>query len=336
MNNALMQLMEKYKNGNRSVFNMGPFLSIELIWQKNLRFKDILQKSDAMTTTALLNFDLGFEATVLPYDLNVEAEILGAEVRYYDGYDEVPVYPTITEKWVHKAEDIVIPNKISETGRLPAIIRSIQTIKNMNSDRGAVGVFIPGPFTLAGQVMDMDEMFVMVLKKPDVTREILKRLAEFIKMLRTIYVEAGVDFIVVEEGGATTISPAVFRKLLLPYLKEILSEKVVPHALSLTGSSDKFIEMMLECKPDGIGVDQECDIDNVRKTVPEHIPLFTVGGDYTMLAQATPAEIEKTVSTYLNKGVTTVTPPADIYPPAKLENIAAFISTVRNYKGPVF
>jgi uroporphyrinogen-III decarboxylase len=184
--------------------------------------------------------------------------------------------------------------------------------------------------------MDMDEMFVMVLKKPDVTREILKRLAEFIKMLRAIYVEAGVDFIVVEEGGATTISPAVFRKLLLSYLKEILSEKVVPHALSLTGSSDKFIEMMLECEPDGIGVDQECNIDNVRKTVPKHIPLFTVGGDYTMLAQATPAEIEKTVITYLDKGVTTVTPPADIYPPAKLENIATFVSTVRNYKEPVF
>lgn len=332
MENALIQLMEKYKRGNKPVFNMGPFLPIEFIWQRNLHFNDILQNSDDMATAALLNFDIGFETTVLPFDLNVEAEILGAEVRYYDGYDSIPVYPTIIEKWVSISEDIVIPDDIVEKGRLPLIVRCIQTIKDTKPDQGAVGIFIPGPFTLAGQVMDMDELFVMVLKKPDVAKEIFQKLAEFIKIIRNIYVAAGVDFIVIEEGGATAISPAVFRKLLLPDLKEILSEKAVPHALSLTGSSNKFIEIMLECDPDGIGVDQECDISKVRETVPEHIPLFAVCGDYTMLAQAAPEEIEKAVINYLDKGVTVVTPPADIYPPAKPENIAAFVTAVRNYK----
>ena len=34
-----------------------------------------------------MSFDLGFESTVVPFDLNVEAEILGARVSYHDGFE---------------------------------------------------------------------------------------------------------------------------------------------------------------------------------------------------------------------------------------------------------
>jgi MtaA/CmuA family methyltransferase len=333
MTNSLTTLMESCKKGNRAVFNGGPFLCIELMHRKGLSFSDILIKPEAMAAAALLNFDLGFDAAVLPFDLNVEAEILGAEVRYHDSVDGIPVYPTVVDKIVRTAEDIVIPENIAEKERLPAILECVRIMKGAGAGKGAVGVFIPGPFTLAGQVMDMDEMFVMVLKKPDITENIFRRLAEFIIALRDAYVDAGVDFIVFEEGGATTISPKAFRKLLLPHLQKILSRKAVPHTLSLTGSSDKYIELMLECRPDGIGVDQECDIDRVRQVVPGSIPLFAVCGTYDMLANSTPGEIATTVTGYLDKGVTCVLPPPDIYPPAKLENIEAFVNTARQYKG---
>jgi [methyl-Co(III) methanol-specific corrinoid protein]:coenzyme M methyltransferase len=299
--------------------------------EMGLQFNDVLRNADDMASMSLSNFDFGFESTVLPIDLNVEAEVLGAEVRYYEEMDGNPIYPTIVRKWVSKADDVVIPQNIADQGRLPEIIQCIQTIKHRGEGRGAAGVFIPGPFTLAGQIMDMDELFIMVLKKPEKTQEIFSRLKEFLIRLRDAYVNAGADFIIIEEGGATTISPAVFRKILFPYLKEMFAEKKVPHGLSLTGSADKFLELMLECGPDGVGIDQETDIDRSLELVPENIPLFAVCGDYTMLANATPSEIEETVKTVLDKGVTGVTPPADVYPPAKPENIEAFVRAVREY-----
>lgn len=331
MKNSLLNLMERCKKGNRSTINLGPFLSIIRMHEMGLQFNDVLCNADDMAAIALSNLDFGFESTVLPIDLNVEAEVLGAQVRYYEEIDGNPIYPTIARKWVSKADDIVIPENIAGQGRLPAITRCIKMVKDRAAGHGAVGVFIPGPFTLAGQLMDMDELFIMVLKKPEVTQEIFDRLKEFLIRLREVYINAGVDFIVVEEGGATTISPAAFRKILFPYLKEIFSEKKVPHGLSLTGSADKFLELMLECQPDGIGIDQETDIDHSRQIIPGGMPLFAVCGDYTMLAQSTPQEVEKTVKTVLDKGVTGVTPPADVYPPAKLENIEAFVSAVREY-----
>lgn len=333
MKNSLIRLIEKSKKGKRSTFNLGPFLSINLIKDEGLQFNAILQNPEDMAAAAMLNFELGFDTTVLPFDLNVEAEVLGAEVRYYDGYEGVPVYPTIKNKWVSEADDILIPENVEKEGRIPCIIRSIQTIKEKAAMQGAVGIFMPGPFTLAGQIMDLDELFIMILRRPDVAMGIFHRLTKFIAILKGIYINTGVDFIVIEEGGATTISPAAFKKLLLPCLKDVFAEKPIPHILSLTGNSDMFMGLMLECKPDGIGVDQENNIKKSRARVPENIPLFAVCGDYAMLAQATPEAVAKTVKTYLDMGVTLLSPPADIYPPAKPENIEAFIKAVRQYEG---
>jgi uroporphyrinogen-III decarboxylase len=149
--------------------------------------------------------------------------------------------------------------------------------------------------------------------------------------LRNIYVDGGADCIDIEDGGATSISPKLFKNLLLPSLKRIFQDKKVPHVLSLTGSADRYLEFVLECRPDGIGVDQESDIERCREIVPPELPLFAICGDYIMLADATPEEVVETVKKTLDKGVTSALPPSDIYPPAKMENIAAFIRTLREY-----
>ncbi len=55
-------------------------------------------------------------------------------------------------------DDIEIPDALAEKGRMPVILKTIGSIKERAQDKGAVGVFIPGPFTLAGQVLDMDAL----------------------------------------------------------------------------------------------------------------------------------------------------------------------------------
>ena len=78
MSNPLVELMEKYRRGNKSTFHLGPFLPLTCIQERGLPFNDIMRESQAMTEAALMSFEFGFETTVLPFDLNVEAEILGA------------------------------------------------------------------------------------------------------------------------------------------------------------------------------------------------------------------------------------------------------------------
>ncbi len=331
MNVPLNELIKKNQRGHRPTFHPGPFLPLALVRERELDFNAVLQDTATMAEVALMNYELGFESTVLPFDMNVEAEILGAGVSFHEGFDGNPVYPTITSRPVACAADIIIPESLETEGRMPAILNAIRKIKTQAPDQGAVGAFLPGPFTLAGQVMEPEALFVMVLKNPDQAGDILDRLAGFLKALKDVYVATGVDFILIEEGGAANISQKVFRSLVLPRLQGLFSVRSVPYIIGLTGGSSRFIPFMLSCHPDGISVDRDYDLNEARQVIPEPLPLFAECGDHALLAHSTPEIITEMVSSCIAKGATTAVPPADIYPPAKTENIRAFIEAIRTY-----
>ena len=138
---------------------------------------------------------------------------------------------------------------------------------------------------------------------------------------------------IVVEGGGASISPKVFRKLLLPFLQEIFAATQIPSIISLFGNSKKVVEFMLACNPDGVILDRECDPRMARELIPDGMPLFGSCGALDMLATATPAEVTAEVNRRLSQGFTTVGPPADIYPPALIENITAFVAALQEYRG---
>lgn len=331
MSITLNELIKKYQRGGRPTFRPGPYLPLTLVRERRLDFNGVLRNADAMTAAALMSFELGFESTVLPFDMNVEAEILGATVAFHDGFDGNPVYPTITSRPVACAADIAIPNKLEAAGRLPAILHAIRRLKTREPAQGAVGTFIPGPFTLAGQIMEPKDLFVMVLKKTEVAAAILDKLVKFLIALKKVYVEAGSEFILIEEGGATSISPKVFNSLLLPRLQELFSHKSIPHIIGLSGGSARFIPDMLSCHPDGFSVDCDYNLVEARQEIPESLPLFAECGDHTLFSQETLETVTEMTRACLSKGATVALPPADIYPPANTESIRALTEAMRTY-----
>jgi uroporphyrinogen-III decarboxylase len=216
-NNSLVKLMKKFQKGARPAFHMGPFLPLVRIKERGLSFNDVMRDATAMTEAALMSFEFGFESTVLPFDMNVEAEMLGAQVRYHDGFDGNPVYPTIATKPFTHEGDIKILDALPEKGRIPAILKSIGAIKEQAEGRGAVGVFIAGPFTLAGQVMDMDALYKMILKQPEKTLDFFEQLSTFINQIINLYIDAGADFMIIVEGGGQLHRTENFSKILITF-----------------------------------------------------------------------------------------------------------------------
>ncbi len=124
MNVPLNELIKRNQRGRRPAFHPGPFLPLTLVRERGLDFNAVLQDTAAMAEVALMSYELGFESTVLPFDMNVEAEILGASVAYHEGFDRNPVYPTITSRPVASAADIYPPAK---TENIRAFIEAIRT-----------------------------------------------------------------------------------------------------------------------------------------------------------------------------------------------------------------
>src|SRR4030067_47942 len=248
--------------------------------------------SDASASTYRL---FGFECGVVPFDLCVEAEALGCEINVYAHLEDI-TYPTIKKKLINNEDemDIAIPPDLVQRGRIPLLKEAIGLIKADIGNEVAIGTYVLGPFTLAGQIMELNDLLKLSFKKPDKIGKLLDLMSEAIIMVAGEYEKAGVDYINIREMGATSdvLSPRVFKSLIFPYLKKIVERLKVPAVMHICGKTNDIVTFMTETGAKAISVDQKNDVQESRKKLGEDALLFGNFDPYNVLVTGTPEVVQ--------------------------------------------
>ncbi len=277
----------------------------------------------------------GFECGVAPFDLCIEAEALGCEINVY-AHSEDLLYPTIKKKLIHnEAEmEITIPSNLTGRGRVPLMLDVIGLMKKDIGSEAAVGSYVLGPFTLAGQVMELNDLLKLSFKKPDKIGRLLDQLSDVIIQVAGQYEQAGVDYITVREMGATSdvLSPRVFKSLILPYLKKIFEKISVPSVLHICGKTNDIVPFMAESGAKAVSVDQKNDVAETRKKLGPKALVFGNYDPYNVLVAGTPELVRQTIRKCMDDGVSAVWPGCDIWPTVPAENFKVMMDEVRNYR----
>jgi MtaA/CmuA family methyltransferase len=272
----------------------------------------------------------GYECAVVPFDLGVEAEALGAKMNFYDEVEGL-LYPTIKEKSVKEADDIRIPNDLERAGRIPVVTGAIKALREELGDEVAIGTYVLGPFTLAGQVKELDELFEESFLEPEKTNKLLEKLSDFIIRVSRIYRDAGADYITLREMGGTSdvMSPKSFKSLIKPHLIRILSAMPRPSILHICGDTNSIITDMAECGADAVSVDQKnCMAETRQKLGPEAIIL----GNFDPIKVLHKGEVKNVgpaVLESLKGGASAVWPGCDIWPEVPKENMEALMAALK-------
>lgn len=303
--------------------------------QYGYRFPEIHVDAEKMANSALATFEqFGFESVVVPFDMGVEAEALGCTVKYYDDGSHRVLYPTISGKLSDKVSDINlnVPADFSKAGRLPLVMEAIRKAKAKAGDRAAIGSWVLGPFTLAGQLTDLNDLLKNSFKKPEMVNNLLAQLADVLVQIINLYKEAGADFITVREMGATSdvVSPRMFESLVLPHLRRVFAAVPSPTVLHICGDTNKIVEMMAQSGADALSVDQKNDLAASRAKLPEAL-LFGNIDPYNLLVQGTPETVEAGIHTIIDNGPSAVWPGCDIWPEVPPENMKALMATMEKY-----
>lgn len=299
-----------------------------------IRFADVHRDATKMADLAASSVDLfGYEAAVVPFDLCVEAEALGCEMNAYNDVATL-LYPTIKQKAIHSPEDLrnfEVPQDLLERGRVPVVREALRQLRNSIGGHAAIGTYVLGPFTLAGQLMELDQLFVMSLSDRPLIQGFLQKLTTVIVDLATSFREAGADFVTVREMGAATdiLNPRDFQSLIQPLLVDIAARLAPPRILHICGSTNKIVGMMAECGYDAISVEPKNDLRATRATIGPEVLVFGNLDAYKMLVQSTPDQVEEAVREALAAGVDAIWPSCDIWPEAKLENLQAMVESTR-------
>lgn len=331
----VLKLFRREKIDRVPVFSGMGNVTIHGLEKHDWQFSEIHTDARKMASMAASTYQLfGFECAVAPFDVGVEAEALGAELNFYPHRTDV-VYPTVSNKLAEKVKDlnIQIPTDLSRAGRIPIVTEAIGLLKKEVGEEVAIGSWVLGPYTLAGQLVELSDLSKAAFKDTALVRSVLDTLAEALIEIIRIYRQAGADYISVREmgGSGDILSPRMFKNLIQPPLERIFSAIESPNVLHICGDTDDIVEQMAACGADAISVEPKNHVAETRKKLgPEALILGNIDAFGVMVA-GTPEDVDKAVKEAIANGVNGIWPGCDIWPTVPRENMEALMAAARKY-----
>ncbi len=328
----VMKMFKKEPIDRMPCFSGQGTVTVQAIEKMGTQFAKIHNESELMAGAALTSARMwGLDAVVVPFDMAVVAEAMGRGVSLYDNVEGI-IYPTVPNKW-KDLDEIDIPDNYMSQGRMPVVDKAIKILKKDAPDL-AVGTWVLGPFTLAGQIMELDILLKGLKKKADQIEAFLGQVTQVTIDLCKHYESLGVDFITVREMGSGTdlLSPRMWKTLIQPNLTKVFDAISVPSVNHICGSTDMIIEMMHECGADAISVDQKNDVAETRKKLGNDILLFGNFDPYgTLTTMEGKAAVADVIKKAIDNGVDSAWPGCDLWPDVKKENMETYVKTVHDF-----
>ena len=263
------------------------------------------------------------------FDLQIEAEVLGCELVWAD---ETP--PSVKSHPLAngvKLESLKVPR--CDEGRIKTVLSAARRLRQANPNIGLYGL-VTGPFTLALHLLGTD-IFMQMFDRPDYVRRVMAFCCDVCTAMAGYYADAGCDFVAVVDPMTSQIGPDQFRDYVTPFVApvfESLRTRQVCSSFFVCGHAQQNIEVMCECRPDNISVDENIPLHFVRDIcLPRGV---SFGGNLqltSVLLLGKPIDAQKNAIACIEMGGEVgyvLSPGCDLpyaTPPANLEAVAQIV-----------
>jgi len=302
-------------------FPVVPILGYPALPALNVSAKECLHSPEKHFKVAkyiLQEYEIDSLLTLL--DLTVEAEALGAQVKY-TAYDAPQIARHVEEP------------KYSETDKMRAYTETVRMLKGFSKEV-PVGAYITGPYTAAGQTIGIEKLIKLSFTQEEKVKTLLEKVTETVKDYAKRIEEAGADYIIIAEPTSSLLSKEQFKKHSKPYIKSVTRELKTETVLHICGKAKHLLQEMAETGAVGVSVDQNIPLEEAASTLKEHLIL----GNYppANLANENPSAIKENVEKMLKPvkehGNIVASTGCDIPAKTPPENIKAFTQTAKSIK----
>ena len=195
------------------------------------------------------------------FDLQLEAEVLGCDLVWADmNPPSVASHPLALGK---SLADLRVPK--ADQGRIPAVLDAARRLRKQHPDVALYGL-LTGPFTLAMHLAGTD-IFMRMYDNPAEVMALMTFCRDVCVAMTGYFAEAGCDVIAVVDPMTSQIGPEQFKEFVLPFMLPVFEHVRGRGLLSsffVCGHAQQNIEVMADCKPDNISVDENIPLDYVR------------------------------------------------------------------------
>jgi len=308
-------------------------VTVQAIEKMGIPFAQVHTTAENMARSAMLSAEIfGFDSVVIPYDMCTIPEAMGRGVTLYEDSSEEVLYPTVPTKWPTMNEVELIDDFLSK-GRMPIVDEAFEILKAESNGRYAIGGWVLGPFTMAGQLIELDIFLKGTKKFKEQSEEFLSRMTDLVIKVARHYQDLGVDYMNIREMGSGTdlLSPRMWKSLVQPNLQRVFEALDSPNVLHICGSTDMIIEMMNDCGADALSVDQKNNAAESRKKIGDDVLLLGNFDPFGTLCLEDVDVVAPVIKKCIDDGVDAVWPGCDLWPAVKKENVDVYVKTVKEY-----
>lgn len=209
---------------------------------------------------------------IFPFmDVVVESDALGMETIY--PVDDSPYLKEHPIKTLHDIQKYEIPDP-DKDGRMPIYLELSKRLKNDVGKDTLIGMYVDGPFTLASQFMNAQELALKTIDDPNLVKGVLDFATEVVIRYGKALGKAGVDMVMILDPLCNIVSPRTFSNLILPFIQKIVKSIDVITILHVCGNARHLVEHMADSKADGLSLDTPCNLKDAASCVPDDIVLM--------------------------------------------------------------
>ncbi len=283
----------------------------------------------------------GLESVVVPFELTVEAEVLGAPLEFFEGRIK---WPSVKKFIAKDASDLELPSRaedVRQRGRVPIVCEAIEILKREFKGEVPVIAYISCPFESIGSyLVDSAEFYKKCKSEPETIHELMRLATPYYAEIANAFKEAGADIITFREEAVSlnNIHPKYFEELVKPYLKDLFDRVKPPRILHACGQlisqGLEIITKLVECGAEALTIDESTPMDKARDIVDKTKPSYPLGGNisaYGIIHQGSSEKIREMVKKAIEQGTDMPMPGCDFWLETPTENIKAFVKAVREY-----
>ena len=239
-----------------------PFVGIHGGELLGMSAEDYLQSADHICRGISKAIELySPDAVPVIFDLQVEAEALGCRLAWSPENPPAVVSHPLAES--KQLTDLGIPDRGS--ARIPLVMEAASRMCAEYPDLAFYGL-ITGPFTLALHLLGTD-IFIKMFEDELFVKKILDFTTKVGMVMADLYIEAGCEVIAVVDPMTSQIGPDQFTQFVTAPATKLfhhIREKQRLSSFFVCGYAQQNIEVMCDCRPDNVSIDENIPLDYVR------------------------------------------------------------------------
>jgi [methyl-Co(III) methanol-specific corrinoid protein]:coenzyme M methyltransferase len=324
MREKILDLLSGKKIDSQPAFSGLIQVTAEGLQSEGLIFHETHKDAQKMAKAAASTFKLsGLPSAVLPLDMYVEAEALGAEINFRENMEFE--FPLVRKAGFGSVKDLTTEiTEIYYKGRVKLVCEAIKLLKEDVGNDVVIGGMIPGPYTLLLLVVDAGKMFLEMKKEPAAVTDALFHLASLLAQVGVDYRDAGADFITIHDMGGSPafLGPVKYEQFVLPAEKLLIEKLPKPRVLSVCGNVTNSLHLLAQTGADAISIDQTVDLAAARLVLKDTL-LFGNLDPVETLYRGDKAKVAESVIRAKEAGVDAVWPGCDLILQTPIQNIQA-------------